>query len=170
MSEPDGFREYAQARQVALLRTAYLCTGDHHLAQDLVQATLTRVWIRWDRVSRAENIDAYVNRVLFTVYAGWRRRFWHAEIPHHRMPETAVAEEQHTDRLAMLTALRQLPARQRAVVVLRFYQGLSEAQTADALGCTVGTVKSQSSKALAALRRIAPALLLAGDTARREPT
>jgi RNA polymerase sigma-70 factor (sigma-E family) len=166
MDEPEGFREYVQGRRDGLLRTAFLLTGDAHLAQDLVQSVLTKVWLRWTRISRSTSIDAYVNRMMVNLHIGWRRRFWHREVPHDQLPEDSGAEDTHVDRLAMLAALGRLPPRQRAVLVLRFYQDLTEAQVAEILGCSVGTIKSQSSKALATLRRSAADL----PTAEKEST
>jgi RNA polymerase sigma-70 factor (sigma-E family) len=164
MREPEGFQEYVNGRRTSLLRSAYLITGDRHLAHDLVQSALVRVWPRWERVSRVENVDGYVYRVMVTTYAGWlRRRRWRAEIPHEEVPDSAaVADPQHGSalRLAVVDVLRRLPPRQRAVIVLRFYADLTEAQTAEAMGCGVGTVKSQTAKALATLRRLAPAAIL----------
>src|SRR3954469_3985865 len=151
MHEPDGFRGYVRDRQPRLLRAAFLLTGEEHLAQDLVQSALIRVWPRWERISRMENVDAYVYRVLVTVHAGWRRRRWNAEVPRHDVPSrgsAADSQDEHVDRLVLVAALGRLPAKQRAVVVLRFYLDLSERQTAEALGCTVGTVKSHTSRAL----------------------
>jgi RNA polymerase sigma-70 factor (sigma-E family) len=158
MHEPEGFRSYVVEQQPKLLRAAFLLTGDAHLAQDLVQASLVRVWPRWDRISRMDNVDAYVYRVLVTVYAGWRRRRWNAEVPSDEVPgrEAVDSQEHDVDRLVLVAALRRLAVKQRAVVVLRFYLDLSERQTAEALGCTVGTVKSHTSRALTALRRIVP--------------
>ncbi|WP_344442386.1 SigE family RNA polymerase sigma factor [Kitasatospora nipponensis] len=167
MTEPEGFEEYVAARQGALLRTAYLLTGDAHLAQDLVQSTLLRVWQRWSRIGPMEHADGYVHRVMVTMLAGWRRRRWQGEVPHGDpalvpAPGSGAAHDPHAahgDRAVLVTALRTLPPRQRAVVVLRFHLDLSEAQAAAALGCSVGTVKSQTAKALARLRGSVPVLL-----------
>ncbi|GAB2691806.1 SigE family RNA polymerase sigma factor [Kitasatospora kifunensis] len=161
MREPEGFQEYVRGRQRSLLRSAYLITGDPHLAHDLVQSALVRAWPRWERISRLENVDGYVYRVLVTTWTSWKRRRWHGEIPHGQVPDgAAVADPQDTsaERVTVAEALRALPPRQRAVVVLRFYADLTEAQTAEAMGCSVGTVKSQTAKALAALRRSAAAM------------
>jgi RNA polymerase sigma-70 factor (sigma-E family) len=160
MTETSGFEDYVHAKQEVLLRAAYLLTGDAHLAQDLVQTALERIWARWERVSRVENLDGYVYRVLFRLHVGARRRRWSGEVPtplvgEHRQAESD-AHEDAVDRLTLLAMLARLPRRQRAVVVLRFYLDLSEAQAAEALGCRVGTVKSQSARALASLRRILP--------------
>ena len=155
--EPPGFRDYVAARQRALLRTARMLTGNQHTAEDLVQATLERVWPRWSRIVRDGDPDAYVRRVLINTYSTWWRRKWRAEAPTSELAEVAApdafAEADLADTLRRL--LPTLTPRQKAVVVLRFYDDLSEAATAEALGCSVGTVKSQTSKALARLRSMA---------------
>ena len=155
--EPPGFRDYVAARQRALLRTARMLTGNQHTAEALVQATLERVWPRWSRIVRDGDPDAYVRRVLINTYSTWWRRKWRAESPTSELPEVAApdafAEADLADALRRL--LPTLTPRQKAVVVLRFYDDLSEAATAEALGCSVGTVKSQTSKALARLRSMA---------------
>jgi RNA polymerase sigma-70 factor (sigma-E family) len=152
--EPPGFRDYVAARQRALLRTARMLTGNQHTAEDLVQATLERVWPRWSRVVRDGEPDAYVRRVLVNTYSTWWRRKWRGETPTSELPDVAApdafAEADLADALRRL--LPSLTPRQKAVVVLRFYEDLSETATAEALGCSVGTVKSQTSKALARLR------------------
>ena len=155
MVEPDGFREFVVARSPALLRTGRLLTGDEAGAQDLVQAALLKAWRRWDRIER-HAAEAYVRRVMISIYLTWRRRRWHQEdvvgtLPERLTPGDPFAELDLRDSVA--AALAALPPRQRAVVVLRFFDDLSEADTAVVLDCAVGTVKSQTSKALANLRR-----------------
>ena len=155
MREPDGFRDYVVARQGALVRAAYLMSGDRHLAEDLVQTSLTKAWTRWDRVSRAGNVDAYVHRILVNTFVAATRRRWWGELPAgDRMPETAHVDAQPdwTQRDTLLAAVRRLPPRQRAVIALRFYLDQTEAATAEAMGCSVGTVKSQTARALIRLR------------------
>ncbi|GAA0985932.1 SigE family RNA polymerase sigma factor [Nocardioides aquaticus] len=146
----DGF---VAARSSRLLRTAYLLTHDHALAEDLLQTALTKAWGAWDRVEGQQ--EAYVRRILVTTYATWWRRRWRGEHPTEHLPErpatrdaTATVDAQHD----LWQAMERLPRRQRATVVLRYFEDLTEAQTADVLGCSVGTVKSQTSKALATLR------------------
>jgi RNA polymerase sigma-70 factor (sigma-E family) len=157
MREPDGFHDYVAARQHALVRAAYLMTGDRHLAEDLVQTALARAWSRWTSVSRTENPDAYVHRILVNTFIAANRRRWRAEVPvGDRMPDQATIDpysvrDVHDD---VLTAVRSLPPRQRAVVALRYFLDQSEAATAAALGCEVGTVKSQAAKALTRLRAV----------------
>lgn len=149
-----AFDDYVAARGGDLLRTAYLLTGDHHRAEDLVQTALSKVWPRWERVV-ADDVSphAYVRRVMMTTYIAWWRRRWNGERPTDVLPESAVRQGPQIERVDLIRALASLPRGQRAVVVLRYVEDLSEAQTAQALGCSVGTVKSQCSRGLAALRR-----------------
>ena len=151
----QGFREFVAARQRDLLRRAWLLTGDWAAAEDLVQSSLLRVWPRWARVSATGQEDAYVRKVMLNVYLSGRRRRWTREAPTAELPER-VSDEGYADveaRVILAQVVAALPRRQRAVIVLRFVEDLSESQTADALGCAQGTVKSQTSKALATLRR-----------------
>jgi RNA polymerase sigma-70 factor (sigma-E family) len=155
--DADAFTELVAARESALLRTAWLLTGSESAAEDLVQATLERCWRHWGRVSRADDVNAYVRRVLVTTHASRQRRHWMSEIPTDDLPDEAhegPALEAVLVRRGLVEALDHLPRGQREVVVLRFAEDLSEAQTADLLGCSVGTVKSQSSRALRTLRRL----------------
>jgi len=145
-------------RGPALQRTAYLLTGDWALAEDLLQTALTKSYLAWSRIQRDEP-EAYVRKVLVTTYATWWRRRWRGEHPTDALPDTATeAWAGVDDRVALAAALARLPRRQRAVVVLRFHDDLTERQVAEALGIAVGTVKSQTAKALAALR-VDPSLL-----------
>ena len=156
MDRYSGFAEFVGARQMALSRTAYLLTGDHHAAQDLVQAALVKTATHWPRVLAGGDPEAYVRRVMINEnISSWRRR---VPRPVATVPDRPVADEagRTESRLAVAAALRQLPPRQRAVVVLRFYEDLSEAETASLLGCSVGTVKSQTHDALVRLRRLVP--------------
>jgi RNA polymerase sigma-70 factor (sigma-E family) len=148
------FDDFVAARSRALLRTAYLLTHDHGLAEDLVQTSLTRAWFAWRRIEG--NPEPYVRKILVNTYATWWRRKWNGEHPTDELPERAVDEPGH-EPSDLWEAMERLPRRQRAVVVLRYFEDLTEAQTAELLGCSVGTVKSQCSKALAKLR-IDPAL------------
>lgn len=154
MEEPAGFDEFVAARRGVLFRAAVLLTGDVHLAEDVLQATFTRVWIRWRSVSLMENADAYVHRVLVSVFLSWRRRkSWH-EKPGNAIPDTA--RESRTaeidSRIDLMTAIRRLPPRQRTVIALRYLLDASEAETAAAMGCSAGTVKRQAHRALGNLR------------------
>jgi RNA polymerase sigma-70 factor (sigma-E family) len=151
MADRSGFDEFVATRSRVLLRTAYLLTGEHALAEDLVQTALAKCWFAWGRIDGPP--EPYVRRVIATTYATWWRRKWTGERPTRELPEVvAEAGTAVEDRDALWRALATLPRRQRAVVVLRYYEDLSEAETAAALGISKGTVKSQASKALAALR------------------
>ena len=150
------FDQFVLARSTGLLRTAYLLTHDHALAEDLVQAALTKAWLTWARVHT--DPEAYVRRILVTTYASWWRRKWRDEKPTAVIEDAEPASGSDRDQQYDLwEAMARLPRRQRAVVVLRYVEDLTEAETASLLGCSVGTVKSQASKALAKLR-IDPAL------------
>jgi RNA polymerase sigma-70 factor (sigma-E family) len=154
-----SFDEFVAARSRSLLRTAYLLTHDHALAEDLLQTSLAKAWFSWKRIHGEP--EPYVRKILVNTYATWWRRKWNGERPTDELPERAT-EETSAEPTDLWTAMERLPRRMRAVVVLRYFEDLTEAQTADALGCSVGTVKSQTSKALAKLR-IDPALSQEGE-------
>jgi RNA polymerase sigma-70 factor (sigma-E family) len=147
------FADYVPTRGQALQRTAYLLTGDWALAEDLVQTALARCYPRWGRISR-DDPDAYVRKVVVNTWSSWWRRKWRGETPSGELPERAAADPYAgvDERAALRTALAKLPRRQRAVVVLRFHEDLSEAQVAQLLDVSVGAVKSQASKGLQKLR------------------
>ncbi len=149
--KPD-FDDFVAARSTTLLRTAYLLTHDHALAEDLLQTALTKSWFAWGRISG--NPEAYVRKVLVNTYSSWWRRRWNGEQATEDVPERDVVDtaDAITAEHDLWSAMERLPRRQRAVIVLRYFEDLTEVQTADALGCSVGTVKSQASKALAKLR------------------
>ena len=157
MTSP-AFEEFVAARSGALLRTAYLLTRDHGLAEDLLQTALTKAYLAWGRIEG--DPEPYVRRILVNTFASWWRRRWNGEVATDRLPETV--HDGHHDRAGeasdLWAAVGRLPRRQRAVLVLRFHEDLTEAQTAHLLGISVGTVKSQTSKALARLR-IDPSLI-----------
>jgi RNA polymerase sigma-70 factor (sigma-E family) len=162
--EPRGgdataFDDFVAARSRALLRTAYLLTHDHALAEDLLQTALTKAWFAWKRIHGEP--EPYVRKILVNTYATWWRRKWNGEHPTEELPEH-VTPEPGAEPTDLWAAMERLPRRMRAVVVLRYFEDLTEAQTADVLGCSVGTVKSQTSKALAKLR-IDPALASEGQ-------
>jgi RNA polymerase sigma-70 factor (sigma-E family) len=146
------FEEYVAVRGPALWRSAWLLTGDAQRAEDLVQTALVKCWPHWDRIARDGAVDGYVRRALVTTYTDWRRRRWTGEVPTEGLPELVVSDTDLAVRQDVLAALARLPRGQRAVVVLRFYDDLTETQTAAALGISVGTVKSQTARALSALR------------------
>jgi RNA polymerase sigma-70 factor (sigma-E family) len=152
----DEFGQFMAARWPGLVRLAYGLTGDRWLAEDVAQAALASAYAAWWRVRRADDPDAYVRRILVNTS---NRRFRRRRVTEHArepagLPDTVVADpcDLIGQRSALLSALRELPGRQRAIVVLRYWEDLSDAQVAAALGCTEGTVRSQASRALAKLR------------------
>ncbi len=151
----EEFREFVAARSGALLRTAYLLTGDWATAEDLLQTALTKTYLAWKRLGGIEAVEPYARRVMINTSTSWWRRRWHGERPTDVLPERAGADEiePQLDRDLLWRHLKTLPARQRAVLVLRFYEDMSEAQTAALLDISPGTVKSQTSRALATLRK-----------------
>jgi len=160
------FSAWMVARQPALLRTAYLLTGDHHSAEDLVQLTLAKVYLSWDKVQRREVIDGYARRILVNENNSiWRRAWKKREVTIDQVPERAPFHDTYDEGQGSVLwdFVQTLPKKQRAVIVLRYYEELSEAETADVLGISVGTVKSQASRALATLRATAPAAGLTRD-------
>ncbi|NUW31461.1 SigE family RNA polymerase sigma factor [Nonomuraea sp. SMC257] len=158
MDRYDGFREFVLARQQALMRSAYLLTGDAHLAEDLMQSVLLKVAGHWPRLVRSGAPEAYTRKAMVNQYISWRRRR-QAEVSTADPPEHGHAHDNATvDRIVLREALARLTPRQRAVIVLRFYEDLSERQTAEILGCSLGTVKSQTHHALGRLRVLAPEL------------
>ena len=147
---PEDFTAYVAARGQALWRTAWLLTGDAAMAEDLVQTALAKAWPHFDRVSRGGSFEAYVRRTMVTTYATWRGRRWHGEVPTAAPPEGPAAPT--TSDLDLLRALSGLSPRQRAVVVLRYFEDLTESDTAAVLGCSVGSVKTHHARAMAQLR------------------
>ncbi|MFG3118206.1 SigE family RNA polymerase sigma factor [Streptomyces sp. NPDC048197] len=153
----DAFDRFVAARWPALLHLAHLLTGgDRHRAEDLLQEALVKLWFAWPRVAE-QAPEAYVRRVLARAAARSARRRWWGERPVERLPElpetgdVAAAVEERT---RLEAALALLPVRQRAAVVLRYYQDLSEGQVAEALGCPVGTARSLTSRGVARLRQV----------------
>ena len=147
------YEEYVGARWATLYRTAYLMTGNHADAEDVVQTALVKVYAAWSKVVAADTPDAYVRRVLTNTFLSSRRPLRVArERLVDRMPDTAVMPTGSEDRLSIWPHVASLPPKQRAVVVLRYYEDLSEQQIADALGCSTGTVKSNASLALKSLK------------------
>ena len=145
------FADYMAARQPSLLRTAYLLSGDRHTAEDLVQTALAKLYLSWDKVQQRESIDGYVRRILVNEHNSlWRRAWKRQETTVSQMPDQAAPAPAGRD-ADLWDFVQTLPRKQRAVVVLRYYEELSEAETAAALGVSVGTVKSQASRALASL-------------------
>lgn len=152
-TERPSFEAFVAGRGPALQRTAFLLTGDWALAEDLLQTALSRVYPRWGRIVR-EDPEAYVRKAMVNTWSSWWRRKWRGEVPTGELVD-ANGPDPYADadrRAAVAAALASLPPRQRAVIVLRFHEDLTEAQTAGVLGVSVGTVKSQTAKALATLR------------------
>lgn len=149
-----AFQEFAAARSASLFRTALLLVGDYQLAQDLVQESLVKTYVAWPRLRDVGNAEAYTRRVIVTTLTSWRRRSSFHERPAESLPDGVVADV--ADLIAadadLWTQLHALPPRQRAAVVLRFCQDLSEAQTSELMGCSVGSVKRHTSRGLARLR------------------
>src|SRR5436305_12619901 len=152
--ERASFAEFVGSRGQALQRTAYLLTNDWALAEDLVQTAVARAYPRWNRIA-ADDPEPYVRRILVNTWASWWRRRWRGEVPTDTLPERAAADDAYAGsdrRDALRAALARLPKRQRAIVVLRYHEDMSEAQVADVLGISPGTVKSQASRALVKMR------------------
>ncbi len=164
--DQQDFDQFMAGRWPGLVRLAYGLTGDRWLAEDLAQSALASAYAAWWRVSRADDPDAYVRRILINAS---KRRFRRRRVPEslHELaefPDTGTADpaDRVGDRAALLAALRELPPRQRAIVVLRYWEDLSDAQVAAVLGCSAGTVRSQASRAIAKLR--GSTTLLEGNT------
>jgi RNA polymerase sigma-70 factor (sigma-E family) len=154
-AKADNFAQFVEARERALQRTAWLLTGDWALAEDLVQTALARSWLRWDRITRSDDPEIYVRRVIMNTWRTWRRRRWRSETASAVLPDTAAPDDVAAEvavREALRYVLGKLTDRQRTIVVLRIFDDLSEAQVARILDCPVGTVKSTMSQALAKLR------------------
>lgn len=165
-AETDAqFREFVAAHQAALLSTACLLAGDWASGEDLLQTALTKTYLAWPRIRDRGAASAYVRKVMARTAITWWRRRWRAERPTAEPPDVPVRDHtEHSDNRNLLWhALRTLPDGQRAVLVLRFHADLTEAQAAESLGISVGTVKSQTSRALAKLRsQLATELVVEG--------
>jgi RNA polymerase sigma-70 factor (sigma-E family) len=157
------FESFVRARRRSLMRSAYMLTGDQFLAEDLVQTALARTHKAWGRLADPANADAYTRKVMYHIQVSWWRR--------NRVPESVTDTSPEprptggpgeatglTNKMTIHSALLKLSEKQRAVLVLRFFEDRTEAETADILDVAVGTVKSQTSKALAKLRQVAPEL------------
>ena len=153
--DAEGFAQFVMARERALQRTAVLLTGDWALAEDLVQTALAKTWPRWERISGRDDPELYVRRVMVNTWATWWRRRWRGEQASAAVPDGPAQSDVAAEvaaRMAVRDALGSLTRRQRAVLVLRVFDDLPEAQVAHLLGCPPGTVKSAMSRALAKLR------------------
>jgi RNA polymerase sigma-70 factor (sigma-E family) len=155
MSVDQDFAQFVDARWSSLYKLAYLLAASPTGAEDLLQTTLEKAYVNWARIARMEHPEAYVRRMLANTLLSGRRRAWVGEQPFGKLPEITggSAEVPVLDRALLWPLVCALPARQRAVIVLRYYEDLTEEQIAEVLGCARGTVKSQSSAAIAALRR-----------------
>jgi len=154
-SKDMAFAEYMSARQPSLLRTAYLLTGDRHAAEDLVQSALAKLYLSWDKVQRRELLDGYVRRIMVNENNSlWRRAWKRKEVATPLVPDAEAPADRHDhgEKSALWEFVQTLPRKQRTVIVLRYYEDLSEAETAQILGISTGTVKSQASRALASMR------------------
>ncbi|GIF97898.1 SigE family RNA polymerase sigma factor [Catellatospora citrea] len=154
MPDDSDFREYVTSRLDKLRRTAYLLCGDWHAADDVTSTAIMKLMRHWPRIRELENIDSYARQTLLRTWLDERRRPWRREWTTAVLPVRAVAAADRVvdERLAIMGHLAALPARRRAVIVLRFYEDLSVEETAAVLGCSTGTVKSQTSRALDSLR------------------
>jgi RNA polymerase sigma-70 factor (sigma-E family) len=151
-TKPD-FDEFVVLRSPRLLRTAFLLTHDWATAEDLLQTSLTKAWFAWRRIDG--DPEPYVRKILANTYASWWRRRWMSERPVAELPENGIAVEPHElvdVRDELWRSLGRLPRRQRLVIVLRYFEDLTEAEVAEVMQCSIGTVKSQTSKALTKLR------------------
>ena len=156
-SERAEFDDFVAARGTALLRFAVLLTGDHHLAEDLLQEALVRVHRRWSRLERTEELTGYVRKAILRQYLSWRRLRSSAEVPTALPPDAPALDgadhaERHAERDRLRRALATLPRQQRAVLVLRFYEDLDDTSIAQLVGCSPATVRVHASRALARLR------------------
>jgi len=152
---PPGFAEFVSLRYPSLARSAYLLVGDRGSAEDLVQAALFSTFAAWGRLHAVEAAEAYTRTTMVRLAGRWSRRRWRGEIPHAQItwPQGSADPSSEADAAVdVLVALNRLPLSQRAVLVLRYFDDLSEAETAKVLGCSVGTVKSRASRGLATLR------------------
>jgi RNA polymerase sigma-70 factor (sigma-E family) len=159
-ADEDRFREFARSQAGVLRRSAFLLCGDWHLADDLVQQSLIKLYGAWPRVTRTERPTGYVRKILMRCWLDEWRRAWHraeltvVEVPDHGddRADPTVRQEQDELRAELFDALAAVPPRQRAVLVLRYYEAFSVAETAEMLGCTEGTVKSQAARGLVTMK------------------
>jgi len=171
MTDRDAdFTAYLEARQGRLLRTAYLLTGDQHQAEDLLQTSLAKLYLAWDKVRERGAIDAYARRIMVNENNSawrkpWKRREHATDFGADGAPAGSPVRDEYDEGVGgeVWRIVQTLPRRARAVVVLRYYEQLTEAETAEVLGISVGTVKSQTSRAMSALRERTPATLRPGN-------
>ena len=150
-----AFDDLVDARSPSLLRTAYLLTGDWPSAEDLLQSAFAKTWFRWKRIEDPQAGEAYVRQVMYTTYCKWYRRKWRGEVSTGYLPDTQAVADAYSrvdDQHGLGRALADLTPKTRTVLVLRFFEDLTEAQVAHVLGCSIGTVKSTTHRGLAKLR------------------
>ena len=153
VGEAVGFEQFVAERGRSLMRAAWVLTGDHHHAEDLVQTALAKTWGRYAAMANDHKFEAYVRTTIYRTYVSWwRRRSWRSERPHDDVPETGTGDGVSALRLDLLRALDTLPRMQRAVLTLRFVDNMPTAEVARVLGIPEGTVKSHSHRGCAALR------------------
>jgi RNA polymerase sigma-70 factor (sigma-E family) len=153
------FLAFVAERQRSLLRFATVLTGDPHLAEDICAEVISTVYERWDKIEALDRLDAYVRRMVVNEFASRRRRLARfASLSIHSIPDEVEPDNEavYVERQEMVTRLAALPPRQRAAIVLRFYEGLTDSDIAAALGCSTGTVRSHISRALKTLRLSTP--------------
>ena len=153
-NDEAAFRDFVTARSPALLRTAYLLTGDFGLAEDAVQAMFGRVYQSWPKIQHREAADSYCRRALIREVGSWRRRRRIQHVLTDQVPDRGAIDEQYDGSDVLRAALLSLPQKQRAVVVLRYYADLSEAEVADLLDISPGSVKQHTHRALTKLREV----------------
>jgi RNA polymerase sigma-70 factor (sigma-E family) len=151
MRDDEGFAAYVDARGQHLVRVAFLLTGDQQLAQDLVQGVLSRALLSWGRLSQLDDVDAYLRRAVVNARTSWWRRVTRHESPVELLPVNAVPAPSE-DRAVLVGELARLPYNQRAVLVLRYFEDLPDAQIAEILGCAEATVRSHARRGLTSLR------------------
>jgi RNA polymerase sigma-70 factor (sigma-E family) len=154
--DDDEFTRFVRAENAALMRTAWLLTGDRGLAEDLVQTALARAYGKWSKVQQADDRSAYVHRLMINSHLNWRRRLTNTERVVESVPDRGTGDHQaeHAAREEMRTALAQLSPRVRTAVVLRYFEDRSEAQTAQLMRCSVSTVNSHVGRGLSVLRTL----------------
>lgn len=151
-NENPEYRQWAEARAAHLFRIAYLLCGNWHEAEDLAQDTLAKLFVAWHRVERSDTVDAYARRTLMNTFLSHRRLKRSSEIPAAQLPERGIAGVDLDLRMTLVTALRQLPPRGRAVIVLRYFEDHSVESVAALMGVSPAAVKSLGTRALAQLR------------------
>jgi RNA polymerase sigma-70 factor (sigma-E family) len=166
--EERTYAEYVAGRQRWLRRVAFRLCGDWDHADDIAQQVWVLLYQHWSKAVKAESIDGYVRRMVLNAWLGDRRLSWSRRVrPVPAVPDEAAPAAEHEPRLDVLNALGRLTRPQRAVLVFRFWEGLSVAETAELLRCSEGTVKSQTARALAALRKLMPEYMASGQSKER---